>query len=186
MKTRITWTFILLCVAALILQSAPLLAQQPPGEGADDALSAALAAACRQDAAAFTKFLTADNAAAYQGLPAPQQKAFLKRLVLLEYPGRALLSTGMSGRPVIRCESAGVSNEMRFGEIRSRDNLAFVQLQIPVPGAQPRTTSIGLVREGGSWKLLSVGLILLDIPSMTRQWTQADLEAREASAIAAR
>ena len=40
------------------------------------------------------------------------------------------------------------------------------------------------MREGGNWKLLSVGLILLDIPSMEKQWEQADLDARENEAIA--
>jgi type II secretory pathway pseudopilin PulG len=40
------------------------------------------------------------------------------------------------------------------------------------------------VREGGNWKLLSVGLILLDVPAMAKQWEQADLDASEDAAIA--
>jgi type II secretory pathway pseudopilin PulG len=109
----------------------------------------------------------------------------MKRFVLLEDPGRALLSTSSTGHPVVRCEAPGISTEMRFGETRSRENLAFIPMEIPLPGEPSRSITFGLVREGGNWKLLSVGLILLDIPSMAKQWEQADLEAREDEAIAA-
>jgi hypothetical protein len=58
-------------------------------------------------------------------------------------------------------------------------------MEIPLPGEPARPITFGLVREGGNWKLLSVGLILLDIPAMAKQWEQADLEAREDNAVAA-
>jgi hypothetical protein len=109
----------------------------------------------------------------------------MKRFVLLEDAGRALLSTSTGGRPVIRCEAPGVSIEMRLGETRSRENLAFIPMEIPLPGEPARSITFGLVREGGNWKLLSVGLILLDISSMAQQWDHADLETREDNAIAA-
>jgi len=109
----------------------------------------------------------------------------MKRFVLLEDPGRPLLSTSATGHPVVRCESPGFSTEMRFGETRSRENLAFIPMEIPLPGEPSRSITFGLVREGGSWKVLSVGLILLDIPAMEKQWGQADMEAREDEAIAA-
>jgi hypothetical protein len=86
---------------------------------------------------------------------------------------------------VVRCETPSISTEMRFGDTRSRENLAFIPLEIPIPGEASRSITFGLVREGGNWKLLSVGLILLDIPSMEKQWEQADLEAHENDAIAA-
>jgi hypothetical protein len=73
---------------------------------------------------------------------------------------------------------------MRLDEVRTRENLAFVRMQIPLPSEPSRTIVFGLVREGGNWKLLSVGLILLDIPSMARQWEQADLQGHEDNAIA--
>jgi hypothetical protein len=41
-----------------------------------------------------------------------------------------------------------------------------------------------MVREGGNWKLLSVGLMMLDVPAMAKQWEQADLDANEDAAIA--
>jgi len=159
--------------------------QQTAPAGAEAALSGALSAACRQDPTAFENFLTSDNSAAYRTLPAPQRTALMKRFVLLEDAGRPLLSTSATGHPVVRCEAPGISTEMRFGETRSRENLAFIPMEIPLPGEPSRAITFGLVREGGSWKLLSVGLILLDIPSMAKQWEQADLEAREDNAIAA-
>src|SRR5262249_19243754 len=116
--------------------------------------------------------------------PAPQRTALMKRLVLLEDPGRPLLSTSSNGRPVVRCEAPGITTEMRLGEARTRENLSFVPLEIPFPGESPRSIILGLVRESGTWKLLSVGLILLDIPSMAKQWEQADLQGHEDNAIA--
>jgi len=159
-------------------------AQQQAAPSPEAALSEALSAACRQDAATFANSLPADNAAAYRTLPGPQRTAMMKRFVLLDDPGRPLLSTSTGGHPIVRCESPGIATEMRFGETRVRENLAFVPMEIPIPGESPRTITFGLVREAGKWKLLSVGLILLDIPSMAKQWEQADLDAREDNAIA--
>jgi len=109
----------------------------------------------------------------------------MKRFVLLEDPGRSLFSMSATDHRVVRCETPSISTEMRFGDTRLRESLAFIPLEIPIPGEASRSITFGLVREGGNWKLLSVGLILLDIPSMEKQWEQADLEARENDAIAA-
>lgn len=175
----------IVCAAAGLLSATAAQTQQPTPTSPEVALSGALSAACRQDPAAFANFLTSDNATAYRALPAPQRTAFMKRFVLLEDPGRPLLSTSATGHPVVRCESPGISTEMRFGETRSRENLAFIPMEIPIPGEPSTSITLGLVREGGSWKVLSLGLILLDIPSMQKQWEQADMEAREEEAIAA-
>jgi hypothetical protein len=160
------------------------LAQSQVASPPDAVLSDALAAACRQDSSAFANALTADNAAAFRALPGPQRTATMKRFVLLDEPGRVLLSTSGDGHRIVRCESPGYTTEMRLGESRVRENLAFVPMEIPVPGESPRTITIGLVREAGNWKLLSVGLVLLDVPAMAKQWEQADLEASEDAAIA--
>jgi hypothetical protein len=179
-----------LAFATLVFVSGGLLRangapqQQTAAPSADASLSGALSAACRQDYDAFANFLTADNAAAFRKLPVPQRTAIMKRFVLLDDAGRALLSTSTTGHPVVRCETPGISTEMRFGETRLRENLAFIPMEIPLPGEPARSITFGLVREGGNWKILSVGLILVDIPSMEKQWEQADLEARENEAIA--
>jgi len=182
-KWRIALAFVF--ASAGLLSAIPAHSQQTIAATPEAALSGVLSSACRQDSAVFATFLTADNATAYRSLAGPQQTAMMKRFVLLEDPGRTLLSTGATGHPVIRCEAPGISTEMRFGETRLRENLAFIPMEIPLPGEPSHSITFGLVREGGNWKVLSVGLILLDIPSMARQWEQADLEAREDNAIAA-
>jgi hypothetical protein len=171
-------------LAGAMVPGAAARAQQLPAASPDSALAQALSAACRQDDAAFSSFLTADNAAAFRALTEPQRIALIRRMVQLEDAGRPLLSTGADGHQIVRCAAPAVSIEMKFGEARLRENLAFIPLTIPLPGSSPRSVTFGLVRESGSWKLLAVGLLLLDIPSLAKQWEQSDLEAREEGAIA--
>ena len=181
--------FLLTLVAMVIawLSGSVALAQQPQQQviaNPATALSDALSAACRQDSPAFANSLTAENAAAFRALPGAQRTAMMKRFVLLEEAGRPLLSTGGNGQKIIRCESPSFTTEMRLGETRVRENLAFVPMEVPITGEDPRRITIGLVREGGNWKLISLGLMLLDVPAMARQWEQADLDASEDAAIA--
>jgi YD repeat-containing protein len=148
------------------------------------ALADALSAACRQDQAAFATHLTAANAATFRALPDPRRSALLKRFVLLDDAGKPLLSTTAEGRTEVRCEAAGLVSAMRLGSAEVRENLAFVTAEVGEPGGEARPVRIGLVREAGEWKLLSVGLLLLDLPALSRQWEEADLEAHEAEVIA--
>ena len=171
-------------IALLPSQSARAQQQQQTTANPETALSDALSAACRQDSPAFANSLTADNAAAFRALPGAQRTAMMKRFVLLDEPGRVLLSSGSNGQKIVRCESPSYTTEMRLGETRVRENLAYVPMEIPITGDNPRKITFGLVREGGNWKLLSVGLILLDVPAMAKQWEQADLDASEDAAIA--
>jgi hypothetical protein len=171
-------------IAAMLPLSNARAQQQQAAASPEAALSDALSSACRQDAAAFANSLIADDAAAFRALPVPQRTAVMKRFVLLEDAGRSLLSNSAEGRMIVRCESPSFSTEMRFGVARLRENLAFIPMEVPIPGEPARSVTFGLVREGGKWKLLSVGLLLLDIPSMAKQWEQADLDAQEDNAIA--
>jgi hypothetical protein len=177
---------VLLALAAIAWLSGPSVnaQQQQAGANPETALSDALSAACRQDSPAFANSLTAENASAFRALPGAQRTAMMKRFVLLDEPGRALLSTSAGGQKIVRCETPSFTTEMRFGETRVRENLAFVPMEVPITGEDSRKITFGLVREGGSWKLLSVGLILLDVPAMAKQWEQADLDANEDLAIA--
>jgi hypothetical protein len=176
---------ILLALAAIAWLSGPSAsAQQQITANPETALSDSLSAACRQDSPAFANSLTADNATAFRALPGAQRTAMMKRFVLLEEPGRVLLSTSGNGQKIVRCESPSYTTEMRLGEARLRENLAYVPMEIPITGEDPRKITFGFVREGGNWKLLSVGLILLDVPAMAKQWEQADLAASEDAAIA--
>jgi len=147
-----------------------------------EALQDTLTAACRHDEAAFAGHLTNDTAQAYRALTQEQRVAVLRRLVLIDDPGRPLLSAS-EGSAVVRCEASGVTTEMHFGGAEVRENLAFIPVSVP-EGADTQSIRFGLVRESGQWKLLSVGLLMLDIPALGRQWEQADLQARERNAIA--
>jgi hypothetical protein len=173
-----------LAIVALFPGAKARAQQQQANANPETALSDALSAACRQDSPAFANSLTADNAAAFRALPGAQRTAMMKRFVLLEEPGRVLLSTSSNGQKIVRCESPSYTTEMRLGETKLRENLAYVPMEIPIPGEDPRKITFGFVREGGSWRLLSVGLILLDVPAMAKQWEQADLDAAEDAGIA--
>ncbi len=182
-ELRNLWFAAAVCGAFLLFPNR-VPAQQEVPAGPEAALAEALSNACRQDTAGFANFLTSDSATAYRELPGAQRTALLKRFVLLEDPGHPLRSTRADGRLALRCEAPGIATEMRLGEVRLRENLAFIPMEIPLPNEASRSTTFGLVREGGNWKLLSVGLLLLDIPSMARQWEEADFAAREDNAIA--
>ncbi len=152
-----------------------------PASDPAQALAESLTAACRQDETAFAGHLTSDNAEAYRALTQEQRGALLKRLVLLDDPGKPLLST-LEGHTVVRCEGGGLTSEMRFGATELRENLAFVPVSVP-EGTDTQSVRFGLVRESGQWKLVSVGLLLLDIRAMGKQWEEFDLQARERNAV---
>lgn len=143
-------------------------------------LTAVFTAACRANETDFANYLTADNAVAFRALPAAERTAFLKRFALADQPGKPLLSEDVQNHPVLRCESSGVTVEFRFGDARTRENLSF----IPVAVTDGQKTEIGLVRERGGWRLLSLGLVLLDIPELSQQWAAQELTAREDAAMA--
>ena len=143
------------------------------------ALTAALSAACRANETQFENYLTVDNAAAFRTLPQDQRSAVLKRLSLGDEVGKPLLSSDDQNHTVLRCTAPEGTAEFRFGDVRTRENLAF----IPVAVTDGEKTEFGLVRENGGWRLISLGLVLLDIPQLSKQWAESDLAAREDAVI---
>jgi hypothetical protein len=143
------------------------------------ALSAAFMAACRANESQFANYLTADNAAAFRNLPADQRAAFLQRFSLSDETGKPLISADAKNHTVLRCVAPAGTAEFRFGDVRTHENLAFV----PVTAVNSQQTEFGLIRESGGWRLLSLGLVLLDIPQLSKQWAEGDLTAREDAAI---
>jgi hypothetical protein len=113
--------------------------------------------------------------------------ALMKRFVLLDEPGKATISANPSGRPIIRCETPGGTVEMQVGGADVRDNMAFMPLELrettDSTGASARQINMGLVREEGDWKLLSLGVVLLDLPSLETEWDEAEIEATEKDAL---
>jgi hypothetical protein len=143
------------------------------------ALAAALTAACRANEEDFVQYLTAANAAAFRALPAEERAAFMKRFSLADEAGSPLLSSDPQNHIVLRCQATEGTTEFRFGAARTSENLAF----IPVAVVNSEETQFGLVRDDGSWRLLSLGLVLLDIPQLSKKWAEDALAAQEDSAI---
>ncbi|MGH9746157.1 MAG: hypothetical protein ACRD59_08615 [Candidatus Acidiferrales bacterium] len=170
---------ILFASAAAALIPEATHAQENAASGAATALSAALSAACRANETQFANYLTADSAAAFRALPAIQRTALVRRFALTDDPGKPLASTDAQNHTVLRCEASKATIEYRFGDARVHENLAF----IPVTVANSERTEFGLIRENGAWRLLSLGLVLLDIPQLAKQWDASDLIAREEAAV---
>lgn len=167
-----------LAIAFLFFTVVPhALAQTAPAPVS--ALTDALTAACQQNSAQFSPHLTDSNAAAFNALSPDDRVALMERFVLLDTRGRPLLSTSVDGRPQLRCEALDATEEFTFGTPLVHDNLAY----IPVTVAAGHAIRIGLVREDGNWKLLSLGLLLIDIPSLQKEWAAQALKIHEQDAI---
>ncbi|MGA7623290.1 MAG: hypothetical protein WB630_22995 [Candidatus Acidiferrales bacterium] len=171
-------------LALLLIGVTAAGAQQSSAQsgGADPAatLTDALVAACRANETQFSSFLAGDNGAAFLALPEPQRAAFMKRLSLSDSAGKPLISSDNQNHTVLRCRAAESTVEFRFGTPRVRENLAFISVTV-VDGAQ---ADFGLVREAGGWRLLSLGLLLFDIPQLSKQWVAEDLAAHENATVA--
>ena len=111
----------------------------------------------------------------------------MKRFVLLNEPGKPSLITGAAGRPLVRCETPVGAAEMQIGGADVDDNLALLPVEIrdatDTVGENVLHVKMGLVRERGEWKLISVGLVLLDLPSLAVEWDAAQIGETEKTAI---
>jgi hypothetical protein len=147
------------------------------------ALRQALSAACRQDQTEFTKYLTTRNAQTFATLTEGARVALMKRFVLLNEPGKPSLVAGAAGRPTVRCETPVGAAELQIGGADVDDNLALLPVEIrdatDTVGENVLRVKMGLVREHGEWKLISVGLVLLDLPSLAMEWDAAEIESTE-------
>ena len=120
-------------LAMMILLAAPsLLAQTQQAAQPDpvEALNNALVAACKESEADFANYLTDENAAAFQKLPADERSGVMKRFVLLDTPGRPLLANDNQGHEILRCEASDASMEFRFGAARVHENLAYIPVTV--------------------------------------------------------
>jgi len=167
--------------------SAPSSNSATAGPGA--ALKELLAAACSQNQIDFTRYLTARNKEAFSRMSPVARIAFMKRFVLLNEPGKATAALNPAGRPVLRCQTPEVTTEMQIGGAELRDNVAFLPMELrdatDTSGASVHQITLGLVREDGEWKLLSLGVLLLDLPSLEVEWDAAEMEATEKGALQA-
>lgn len=158
-----------------------LNAQAQPSSPPDPtlALNSALVAACKENESDFAKYLAGDNPEAFRNLADTMRISLMQRFVLLDLPGRPLLDSDQKGHPILRCESDDATETFAFGTPRVNGNLAYV----PITIAGGRTVQFGLVREGENWKLLSLGLLMIDIPQLEAQWAEQALDDRERGAM---
>ena len=183
------WAAILLLPGASgRAQSAPASAAPEQNASGDPVatLRDIVSAACTEDASEFVRFLTARNVKPFQRLNATARVALMKRFVLLDEPGKPSVTLNPAGRPTVRCQTPTFATEAQIGGAQTQEDLAFVPLQ--VRGAaetegEAWQIQIGLVREEGQWKLLSAGLLLLDLPALEVQWSRESLESNEREAL---
>ncbi len=145
-------------------------------------------AACAQNADEFRRALTARNAAAFLRITPAARTTFLKRFVLLEKTGQPRSENTSNDSYLVSCSNPDVTTQIQIGKAELRDNLAYLPFEIKdssdASGAATRKVTIGMVREDGQWKLLSLGLLLLDLPSLEEEWDRAEIQANEKLAIA--
>ena len=153
------------------------------------ALRDVLSAACSQSQVDFARFLTARNKQAFSRMTPSARIALMKRFVLLNEPGKATASLNPAGRPILRCQTPAVTTEMQIGGTELRDNVAFLPMELrnttDAAGATVRQVTMGFVREDAEWKLLSLGLLLLDLPSLEAEWDAAETDTTERGALEA-
>jgi hypothetical protein len=169
------------------LASAP--GEAPTSGGPSAALKGVLSAACSQNQTEFARFLTARNREAFSRMTPQARISLMKRFVLLNEPGKPTASANPAGRPILRCQTPDVTTEMQIGGAELRENIAFLPMELreatDTTGASVRQITMGLVREDGDWKLLSLGLLLLDLPALEMEWDTAEIDSTEKSAIEA-
>jgi hypothetical protein len=145
-------------------------------------------AACSQDSGQFVHFLTTRNAEAFARMTPPARATLLKRFVLLDKPGKPTAKSDAEGRLLITCATPEVTTLMELDRPEPRDNLAFVPLTIKdatdTVGASAHHVTMGMVRESGQWKILSLGLLFLDLPSLETEWDRAEIKSNEQAAVA--
>ncbi len=190
----LTWVFLFAAANGFAQESssktASAAATAPaPVAGPSAALRDALLAACSQTQTEFARFLTARNKEAFSRMTPAARVALMKRFVLLNEPGKASATANPVGRPIVRCETPEVTTEMQIGGAELRDNVAFLRLELrdtaDATGENVHVITMGLVREDGEWRLLSLGVLFLDLPALEVEWDTEEMEATESGAIVA-
>jgi hypothetical protein len=160
-------------------------AASPNGPSA--ALRDVLTAACSQSQNEFARFLTARNKESFSRMAPAARVAFMKRFVLLNEPGKPAVTANPAGRPIVRCDTPAGAAEIQIGGADTRDNVAFLPVDLrdatDSSGASAIQVNMGLVRENGEWKILSLGLVLLDLPSLELEWDSAEADKNEQAAV---
>jgi|SRR5215469_3315592 len=170
-------------------QNLPSPSAAPAPDAPSAALSDLLASACAHDETQFEKFLTSRNRQSFSRLTPVARLELMKRFVLLDSAGKPSRSTNSAGRPTVRCTTPDGAAEIALGGADREDNLAILPIDIRDvsdpngPGGDPHHILMGLIRENSSWRILSVGMLFLDLPSLEVQWDQAGISGNEQAAL---
>jgi len=167
-------------------QTAPI-ARPQSASAPVETLRNILTAACSQDAKQFGGNLTVRNGDAFASLTKAAQTTLLRRFVLLEQVGQPRVEKDEQGNLTVFCVTPELTTQMQFGKVELRDNLAYLPLVVKdttdTQDANTRRIIMGLVRENGHWKLLSLGVLLLDLPTLAEEWDRAEIQNNEKSAL---
>jgi hypothetical protein len=178
----------LLFILLLSAGSASTPGQSSAADNPSTALRDALVAACSQNSTEFVRALTVRNAEAFGRMTPPARETLLKRFVLLDKPGKPRTQNESSGNVLVFCETSEVTTQMEIDKPELRDNLAYLPLTVrdtgDTAGLSAHRVTMGMVREGGQWKILSLGLLFLDLPSLEIEWDRAEIKTNELAAIA--
>jgi len=159
----------------------------PVSVGPSTALRDALGAACSHDEVAFKKFLSVRNSESFSRLTVAARTELMKRFVLLSDPGKPTMSANPAGRPTVNCATAFGTAEIQLGGADARDAVAFIPVDLREASDPDTGTAhhilFGMVREDGQWKVMSIGLLLLDLPSLEIEWDQAEIAPSEQQAL---
>lgn len=177
-----------LIVAMVLLSAAATRAgQATPGDQPALVLRDILMAACAQNARQFSGNLTVRNAAAFGSMTPAAQTTLLKRFVLLDKAGNPRAEDGADGTLTVLCTTPDITTQLRIGKAEVRDNLAYLPLVVKdatdTTDLKARRVTMGLVRENKQWKLLSLGLLLLDLPTLGEEWDRAEIQGNEKAAV---
>lgn len=183
--------FVLLCAFASCAAGAQESSSRgdvsATSSGPATALRDVLVAACSHDETAFKKFLTSRNTESFSRLTVAARTELMKRFVLLSDPGKPTKSANAVGRPIVSCTTPYGTAEIQIGGADLHDAVAFLPVDLreasdPESGVAHHIL-FGMVREEGEWKILSVGLLLLDLPSLEVEWDRAEISSSERQAL---
>lgn len=165
-----------------------MAAQDPAPGDPGSVLREILLASCSQDGKRFSAFLTSRNVAAFNAMAGSAQDKLLERFVLVEQAGKPRTETDTSGNVSVFCVTSALTTELQIGKPDIRDNLAYIPLSVKdatdTTDKNARRVIMGLVREGNQWKLLSLGVLLLDLPTLAEEWDREQVQNNEKSAVA--
>lgn len=188
MTVATTALFVLLTNSASAQESiSSSVTQAASANGPSAALRDLLMAACSQSQNDFERYLTARNKESFSRMAAAARVAFMKRFVLLNEAGKPSATSNPSGRPIVRCDTPAGAAEIQIGGADTRDNVAFMPVNLrdatDSTDASAIQVTMGMVRENGEWKILSLGVVLLDLPSLELEWDSAEADKNELAAV---